>query len=60
MQQEFYKITQVAKMLGVTKMCLYKWKKKGLITFVKPYENNDHNCVTKEELERLLSVNNIH
>ena len=58
--QHLYKIALVAKMLGVSRMTLYNWEKRGLITFVKPYNTNSHNCVTKEELDRLLSVNNIH
>ncbi len=51
----FIKISKLAKDLGLTKQTLWNWKNKGLITFVKPYENN-FNYVTQEEYNRLLGI----
>lgn len=59
MEQEYYKISQVAKILGVTRVTLYNWKNKGLVKFIKPFEGNSHNYITRIEFERLKSVNKI-
>lgn len=56
--QEYFKLSQVAKILGVTKATLYNWKNKNKITFTKPYGNN-HNYITLSELKRFKEVNNI-
>jgi predicted site-specific integrase-resolvase len=45
------KLTKAAKDLGVTKVTLYNWHKKGLITFVK--SPTGLNFLTEEEYIRL-------
>lgn len=37
---KYYRISELADALGITKQTLWNWKYKGRIEFVKPYDNN--------------------
>lgn len=45
-----YNITKAAKLLGVDRTCLYKWKELGKIKFIKV---GDFNKVSENEIRRL-------